>query len=340
MQNKGPHCEQGTNPTGGRAMTLDLSPCPTAGAGVHLWIMQAAWECKGLGLTAQQAADLIADKMTRKPSPGNEIESAVAKAYGSTPQRHRLPAGKVFVRAVKPTYQPSKLESLARKMDGFGPEELEKKSPIRPKSRTVASFLFHLFEPGEQVLLFDKFASQGCAIADRPGPLEIFDSHCLDFMQKPKRGEGSWFLANPIDGQWRELERLKSEHNPTGRSRRAEECVTAFRYLVLESDQAPPDLWLAALVQLPLPIVSIVTSGGKSIHALIRLDAESGEHWRELKSKIERPLVWLGADPGAMTAVRLTRLPCCYRAEKKQWQELLFLNPNPTATPICELPDL
>ncbi len=46
----------------------------------------------------------------------------------------------------------------------------------------------------------------------------------------------------------------------------------------------------------------------------------------------------LGADDGAMTAVRLTRLPQCYRAEKDRWQELYFLNPTPTPAPIFELP--
>jgi hypothetical protein len=160
----------------------------------------------------------------------------------------------------------------------------------------------------------------------------------LDSLLKPTPGKGAWFLANPVDGKWLFLERRISERNPKGRTRRVEENLTAFRYLVVESDKADPLLWIAALVQLPLPIAAVYSSGGKSIHALVRVDARDGHHFREIKAKVSRPLLILGADDSAMSAVRLTRLPQCYRAEKDRWQELYFLNPNPAATPICELP--
>ena len=66
-----------------------------------------------------------------------------------------------------------------------------------------------------------------------------------------------------------DIPRLVSEHNPTGRTRRAEESLTDYRHLLIESDEVDPSLWLSVLVQLPLPILSIVTSGKRSIHALI-----------------------------------------------------------------------
>ena len=34
-----------------------------------------------------------------------------------------------------------------------------------------------------------------------------------------------------------------------------------------------PELWLKILVQLPIPIVAIYSSGKKSVHALIKVDA-------------------------------------------------------------------
>ena len=101
---------------------------------------------------------------------------------------------------------------------------------------------------------------------------------------------------------------------------------------MLESDEADAGDWLRCLVQMPLRIASICESGGRSIHALVRVDAESKADW-DTKIKVIKPaLVTLGADPGALSAVRLTRLPQAWRGDR--CQRLLYLNPTPDGTPI------
>jgi hypothetical protein len=117
-------------------------------------------------------------------------------------------------------------------------------------------------------------------------------------------------------------------------SHRSEESITAFRYAVLESDCQPVEQWLRILVQLPLPIVSITSSGGKSLHALVEINASTKADWDKLIGAIKPRLINLGADPGALTAVRLTRLPNCYRGERLQ--QLLYLEPTPRGNPIWE----
>src|SRR5689334_3719302 len=115
-------------------------------------------------------------------------------------------------------------------------------------------------------------------------------------------------------------------------SRRSEESIWSWRYAVLESDEATPEDWLRCLIQMPLRIASICESGGRSIHALVRLDAESKADW-DAKVKVMRPaLVTLGADPGALSAVRLTRLPQAKRGDRVQ--RLLYLNPVPNGQPV------
>ena len=47
-------------------------------------------------------------------------------------------------------------------------------------------------------------------------------------------------------------------------------------------------------------------------------------------------LITLGADRGALSAVRLTRLPHAQRGERVQ--RLLYLNPQPEGVPILEQP--
>jgi hypothetical protein len=117
-------------------------------------------------------------------------------------------------------------------------------------------------------------------------------------------------------------------------SRRSEEAITAWRYAVLESDVAEADDWLRCLIQIPLRITSLCESGGKSIHALVRVDAMSKADWDMKIGKMKSVLVTLGADPAALSAVRLTRLPQAMRG--KRCQRLLYLNPVSDGKPIIE----
>jgi hypothetical protein len=284
-------------------------------------------------MTADQAVSVISASMTRPANPADEVVSAVAKVFatGVGAAQHRLPA-------IKAAFQPAKLAEVARRFEGFGIPELKARSSIDPDTLRQTSFLHALYRPGEKIICFSRFESQGQAVWTHAAEGEPYDDRELDAFSNQREGHGAWFLANPVTGEWRNFERLVKEHNPTGLSRRAEELLTSFRYLVLESDQAEPALWIPALAQLPLPIEAVYSSGGKSIHALLRVDAENGEHWREIKRKLAPILVTLGADEGAMTAVRLTRLPFCHRAEKGDWQQLYYLNPGADETPICERP--
>jgi hypothetical protein len=67
------------------------------------------------------------------------------------------------------------------------------------------------------------------------------------------------------------------------------------------------------------------------------MDAKCVDEWNEIKARIAPGLIIIGADKGAMSVVRLSRLPGSYRAEKKAWQELLFLNPHADGRPICNI---
>lgn len=197
------------------------------------------------------------------------------------------------------------------------------RSPVPVEGLNSAGFLRQLYPKGsrEKVLVFSRMQSQGQLIWPADAFDLIFDE---DFPAGP---DGVWFLAQPVDGEFHCNPRLGGKP-----SRRSEESVTSWRYAVLESDKAEPDEWLRCLIQLPLRIASICESGGRSIHALVRLDAESKTDWDTKIRAIKPVLVTLGADPGALSAVRLTRLPQAMRGERIQ--RLLYLNPAPDGTPI------
>lgn len=181
-------------------------------------------------------------------------------------------------------------------------------------------FLSILYKPNEKVLVFTNSQSQGDFVW--PGD------------KLPAGGpQGVLFLAQPVTGDYMPNPRQGTM------SRRSEENVTSWRYLVIESDKAPAKLWLGALVQMPLKVSAIYSSGKRSVHACVRIDARTKSEWDKERDAMKQALVQLGADPGAMTAVRLTRLPGCYRGLGKaaRLQKLLYINPAPPMRPLIEL---
>lgn len=208
----------------------------------------------------------------------------------------------------KPVFQPAILQQIAVKLPQVDFEYVRARSPKCPETQTPATFLQHLFRHGEWVVVFDDLKSQGLFACQWEEP--PCDAAGLDHLVHGCP-DGVWYLCNPVDGEFNPNPRLDGK-----RSRRSEESVTAWRYMVLESDEADAQHWLAALVQMPLRIAAIYTSGGRSIHVLVRVDATSKADWDAKARELKPLLTILGADPAAMTAVRLTRLPGCYRGEQ------------------------
>lgn len=218
----------------------------------------------------------------------------------------------------KVVYDPELLRRLAGGLiDEVDLVWLANRSEVDPAGVSAAGFLRRLYraDAGEKVVVFSEYKSQGQAV----WPDE----------EIPTAGpDGVWFLAQPVDGKMRPNPRLRKM------SRRSEESVLAWRWLVLESDDAPVKLWLAALAKTVPRIAAITTSGGRSVHALVRVDAPTKGKWDEIKKRLLN-LVAAGADPGALSAVRLTRLPGCLRGGREQ--KLLYFAPSAPAMTIEQI---
>lgn len=224
--------------------------------------------------------------------------------------------------APKVQFDPEKLRTLAAKWrDVVTSVWLANRSAADPCTVTPEGFLKLLYKPGEKVWVGETDWGRGQAIWP-------------DDRLPHGSEDGVKFLAQPVDGR---------EHpNPRqgNMSRRSQEAVTSFRYIVLESDQADWSDWLGLLVQLPLRIEALYTSGSKSVHALIRVDMPTKTAWDDYKDRVLAPTINLlclgGLDPKVLSAVRLTRLPNCWRGTKRQ--KLLYVRPNAPILPICEIP--
>lgn len=75
---------------------------------------------------------------------------------------------------------------------------------------------------------------------------------------------GAWIRFNPVDGKG-----AKNEN------------VTRFTYALVESDDMPIAEQDALYRKLELPIACLVHSGGKSLHAIVRVDAKDAEEYRK-----------------------------------------------------------
>lgn len=256
-------------------------------------------------------------KLRSAASPAPSKHSQPSLFGGGDPNRGRKPS--------KPVFRPMVLKRIAGNVTGVSDinEFLKAASPV-PVAGLDSVGVLRLLYPsgsGERIVIFSVMKSQGQLVWSADTGDGVRNE------ELPSGPDGVWFLPQPVTGKYHANPRMDGKS-----SRRSEEAVTAWRYAVLESDQADAGDWLRCLVQLPLRIACVCESGGRSIHALARIDATSKQDWDGKIATIKPVLVTLGADAAALTAVRLTRLPQAMRGGR--CQRLLYLNPNPNGTPI------
>lgn len=115
---------------------------------------------------------------------------------------------------------------------------------------------------------------------------------------------GAWIRFNPLDGKG-----VKNEN------------VTDFRYALVESDTMALEEQNAVIRELELPVAILVYSGGKSLHAIVKIDAPNYEEYRKrvdyLYSVCRKN--GLEIDKQNRNPSRLSRLPGVIRGDQKQY---------------------
>lgn len=115
---------------------------------------------------------------------------------------------------------------------------------------------------------------------------------------------GAWIRFNPLDGKG-----VKNEN------------VTDFRYALVESDTLSIEQQNGILHELQLPIACLVYSGGKSLHAIVRIDAGSYGEYRQRVDFLYNVCDKNGlkVDRQNRNPSRLSRMPGVLRNGKKQY---------------------
>lgn len=115
---------------------------------------------------------------------------------------------------------------------------------------------------------------------------------------------GAWIRFNPLDGKG-----VKNEN------------VSEFRYALVESDTMAVEKQNAIMRELELPIAVMVYSGGKSLHAIVKVDAASYDEYRKRVDYLYNVCKknGLNIDNQNRNPSRLSRMPGVERNGKKQF---------------------
>ena len=99
------------------------------------------------------------------------------------------------------------------------------------------------------------------------------------------------------------------------------ENVTDFRYALVESDTVPVEKQNAIIRELELPVAALVHSGGKSIHAIVRVEAANYEEYRSRVDYLYEVCRKNGLEPDRQNRnpSRLSRMPGIERQGNKQF---------------------
>ena len=85
-----------------------------------------------------------------------------------------------------------------------------------------------------------------------------------DALEKYDKAAGAWIRFNPLDGTG-----VKNEN------------VSSYRHALVESDGMSIDEQYGLYKELNLPITALVYSGGKSLHAIVKIDAFDRDEYRK-----------------------------------------------------------
>ena len=143
-----------------------------------------------------------------------------------------------------------------------------------------------------------------------------------------------FIIINPLTG------RAAPKESGEGETFRGNRNVAEYRFCLVEFDNLSREDQIRFWTAIKLPIVTLIDSGGKSIHAWIDVHklahVSTSEEWDEhIKGRLfDRILSPLGVDSACKNPARLSRLPGHFREEKGKFQRLLWL--SPTGRPVCQ----
>ena len=297
-----------------------VSSWPLSGSGVHNYMMSISNIGAKEGINEQEIIRRIKDNMPRTPSPSNEVEQTVAKAFADAGKPYTKQVSVLTAQEkVKNKENIAKLKASNVKQFALFPstfDDLIDSSPVnvtKGDNPVMAARLLLYLYGRKELVWCGTFYGKGEGINTVENWAEKF--LCLE--EPPP-----FIIPNPLTGE-------PSEKKSGGESYRCDASIADHRYALFEIDLKEIPLewqcgfWMKMKDRLPLE--AITYSGGKSLHALIRADCKNEMEWNnDVRSKAFPMWEKYGADMNCRNPSRLSRLPGHMR-DGKTCQRLLWL---------------
>lgn len=246
-----------------------------------------------------------------------------ASGKGFSPCTPRTRSRWTPTRATAPAQPVDPIANITKFLNGFDSNECDlwHESPWRPLEDwrfDSLMFLAGMYHAGELVNIVTEYTVDDKGKAKPKGfgltlDRDAMMRHIRD-KGTPQSEVGAWVRMNPTDG-----------------AGVADTNVAAYRFALIEFDGVPMDLQLSLLARLPLPLNAILTSGGKSAHAWVRVNCRTVESYRTKVNELLFLLKPFGVDQSNKNPSRLSRLPGAARkigAQGDGQQKLFYLAPD------------
>jgi hypothetical protein len=290
-----------------------LADAPPQGSGRgNSWLLGAARRAQFAEVPVHEAVCDIHDARPWRSLA--EVRRAVLKAFDGAPL---APMPRVVCRAPLIDADTVYAQALTRFPEPI--PQLIESSPIRllnDITQDAALLLECLFRPEEYIFIGEKTAAQRLG-----GNVRRVDEW-LPYIRSGGQ-LGTFLGTNPLSG----TTGTTSEGKPT---LRGNNCVTAWRYMIMESDLVPPEAQAALWMTYRLPVAAIVHSANKSLHCWLRVENDTD------RQRLKRLFAPLLMDPQCWHPGRLSRTPGVLRTDKIEpgvlpednYQLLLYLDPD------------
>lgn len=293
---------------------LSEAPGPKSGYGED-WRWKAAIKAKQAGIGAAEA---IADICSAMPhATHSEIARAVERAPGHTtndttswtsrPRKQTVVDTEQFWTDVLKNHPPEDAQA-----------DLWDESPSRllnDPSGDTALTLRTLYRPDDLIFMGKQYSDgiPGVNIRTATEWIDAFSNG----LPVPEQ-----IQVNPVTGHAATLSNGKLSY-------RCDATVARFPYAVVEFDTLPIEHQAAFILHMldhDWPVACAVQSGGKSLHAWIRIDAQSTDEWtHDVERRLFGFLKSVGADPKTKNESRQSRTPGAIRPDTGKRQSLLYL---------------
>ena len=185
---------------------------------------------------------------------------------------------------------------------------------LKAPNLELKEYLIALFKSGDIVnFVVSSFEKDGKFLPNGKGVNKSFD----DLIKACDTYDDLGFIL----GDWNKKAGAWARINPMSGEGCKNSDVVEFRHCLIESDSLPKEEQLKKICELNLPCSALVDSGGKSIHAIVKIDAGKDEKlYRERVSKLHEFLAKNGfpVDKACKNASRLSRIAAVTRDGKRQ----------------------